>query len=79
LVGHGTLQPDPAKIDSVAKMEAPTTKKQLRSFLGSTGYFGKFIPKYADISSSIYYPPEGVVYYHTYCPTFRITQGWNGL
>ena len=53
LVGRGTLRPDPAKIECVVKLAPLKTKKELRSFLGYTGYFRRFIPNYAGISTSL--------------------------
>jgi len=38
------------KIDKVVKAPRPTTKKQLRSFLGLTGYYRNYIPNYAAIA-----------------------------
>ena len=41
--------PDPSKIQSVKSFLTPTNKKQVRRFLGLTGYYRKFIPDYAKI------------------------------
>ncbi|XP_068250341.1 uncharacterized protein [Palaemon carinicauda] len=40
------LQQD--KITAILDMPAPTTKKQLRSFIGSVNFYGRFIPNLAD-------------------------------
>lgn len=50
VVGNGILMPDPAKVEKVRKLSPPRNKKELRSFLGSTGYFRRFIPKYSIIA-----------------------------
>jgi transposase InsO family protein len=40
---------DPAKIDKVKAWPVPTTRKQLRSFLGFCGYYRRFIQHYSEI------------------------------
>lgn len=40
---HGT-RPDPAKIESIKMMPAPTDVSGVRSFLGAINYYGKFVP-----------------------------------
>ena len=40
----------PEKLDSIKKMPAPTTPKEIKQFLGVVGYYRKFIPRFADIA-----------------------------
>ena len=40
----------PEKLDSIKKMPAPTTAKEIKQFLGLVGYYRKFIPRFADIA-----------------------------
>ena len=40
----------PEKLDSIKKMPAPTTPKEIKQFLGLVGYYRKFIPRFADIA-----------------------------
>ena len=45
IVGNGEVRTEEAKVIAV---KAPKTKKQVRAFLGLTGYYRRFIPNYAD-------------------------------
>lgn len=51
VVGNGEVRPEISKIEAVATFPTPTTKKQVRAFLGLTGYYRKFIPNFADLAS----------------------------
>ncbi|XP_065082308.1 uncharacterized protein K02A2.6-like [Ochlerotatus camptorhynchus] len=41
--GQG-LHPDPAKVESISNMSAPTDVSGVRSFLGAINYYGKIVP-----------------------------------
>ncbi|XP_041785652.1 uncharacterized protein K02A2.6-like isoform X1 [Anopheles merus] len=43
------LRPNPAKIDAILKMPAPTNVSEVRSFLGAVNYYGKFVPKMREL------------------------------
>ena len=43
-VGSGTLKTNPSLLHKIHDETVPATKKQLRSFLGLTGYYRKFFP-----------------------------------
>ncbi len=47
------LRPTPDKIDKILKAPSPKTKKQLRSFLGLTGYYRAFVPNFSEIVVSL--------------------------
>ena len=49
-VGNGQLATNPDLIAKIQSKERPTTKKEVRSFLGLTGYYRKFIANYAEIA-----------------------------
>ena len=53
-MGHITsekgITPVPEKLDSIEKMPAPRTPKEVKQFLGLVGYYRKFIPQFADIA-----------------------------
>ena len=50
LVSGKGIKPLPEKLESVKKMQAPTTPKEIKQFLGLVGYYRKFIPRFADIA-----------------------------
>ena len=44
------FKPNPDKIKAILKYPIPKTQKEVRIFLGRTGYYRKFIKNYAKIS-----------------------------
>ena len=44
---------DPSKIDAIRDFPIPKNKKQLRRFLGMTGWYRRFIANYAGLSSDL--------------------------
>jgi hypothetical protein len=44
---------DESKIKSILDWPTPTTPKQIKSFLGFTNFYRKFIPKYAELSLAL--------------------------
>ncbi|MBN2235990.1 MAG: hypothetical protein JW729_00435, partial [Bacteroidales bacterium] len=49
IVLNGKISVDPKKIETIKNFVIPKTVKQLRSFLGLSGYYRKFIRGYAEI------------------------------
>lgn len=47
LLRSGTLQPDPDSTKAIAELLPPTTRTELRAFLGITGYYRMFVYRYA--------------------------------
>ena len=47
-LADGELRTQEDKVEKIRKFVPPKTKKQLRSFLGTTGFYRKFIPNYAE-------------------------------
>src|ERR1700730_17129841 len=50
MVGGGQLRMDPAKLKGVAEWKEPRNVKEIRKFLGFTGYYRYFVPNYSRIA-----------------------------
>ena len=50
LVSEKGFEPLPEKLESIRKMPAPRTVKEVKQFLGLIGYYRKFVPRFVDIS-----------------------------
>ena len=50
LISPEGMSPLPNKLDSIKHMPAPNSAKEIKQFLGLTGYYRKFVPRFADIS-----------------------------
>ena len=53
LVGNGQLTTTADKTERVANASRPQTKRQLRAFLGLTGYYRRFVPDYATMTAPL--------------------------
>ena len=53
VVGGGQVRPQEQKLCAVREFPVPTTKKEVRVFLGLTGYYRRFIPVYSTIATPI--------------------------
>ena len=52
-IGNGKRWPEEDKIEKVQKAETPQTKKELRSFLGLTGFYRSYVENYSKISATL--------------------------
>ena len=52
LISADGISPLPDKLTTIKKMPAPKDTKEIKQFLGLTGYYRKFVPRFADISRS---------------------------
>ena len=50
LISADGIRPLPNKLDSIKHMPAPKDAKEIKQFLGLTGYYRKFVPRFANIS-----------------------------
>ena len=50
LISPEGISPLPNKLDSIKHMPVPNSTKEIKQFLGLTGYYRKFVPRFADIS-----------------------------
>ena len=50
LISPEGISPLPNKLDCIKHMPAPKNVKEIKQFLGLTGYYRKFVPRFADIS-----------------------------
>ena len=48
------ISPETSKIDAINSLKAPTTIKELRSFLGMITYCSKFVPHFATITEPLH-------------------------
>ena len=51
VVRGGEVRPEVAKVEAVKKWKRPRTKKEMRMFLGLSGYYRRFIPQYSVIAA----------------------------
>ncbi|GFY31184.1 retrovirus-related Pol polyprotein from transposon 297 [Trichonephila clavipes] len=52
-IGSGSRSPSDLKIKAIADFPRPTTKTQVRSFLGLVGHYSHYIPNYSTIASPL--------------------------
>ena len=50
LISPEGISPLPNKLDCIKHMPVPKNAKEIKQFLGLTGYYRKFIPRFTDIS-----------------------------
>ena len=52
-IGQGEVKTQDDKVERICNVPIPTTKKQVRSFLGLAGYYCKFIDNYSKIAAPL--------------------------
>ena len=53
IVGSGLLKPEIDKLKAIKQLPIPKTKRDVRAFLGITGYYRKFIANYATVAAPL--------------------------
>ena len=53
VVGKGQVRPEPSKLEAVVAFPVPKTKKDVRAFLGLSGYYRRFIPNYSSVAAPL--------------------------
>ena len=53
VVGSGEVRPEQGKVQAVEAFYVPQTKKEVRTFLGLTGYYRHFVPDYATVAAPL--------------------------
>ena len=53
VVGSGEVRPDSAKVEAVKNFPVPRTKRDVRIFLGLSGYYRRMIPDYSTIATPL--------------------------
>jgi hypothetical protein len=48
------VRPDPGKVEAIESFPRPDSTKQLKSFLGMTSYYRKFISNFRNIAAPLY-------------------------
>ena len=47
------LKPDPSKVDTIKRMEAPSTKQDLQSFMGMVNFLSSYLHHMSDLTSNL--------------------------
>lgn len=53
IVGNGRRRPSELKVAAVVGYRRPSTKTEMRAFLGLTGYYQHYVPNYSEIASPL--------------------------
>ena len=76
IVGGGQLKTDPDKVMAIMDFPLPKTQRQVRRFLGMTGWYRRFIPNYAQLASPF---TDSLKKSKTFCLSESAVESFNEL
>lgn len=53
IVGQGCLKTDRSKVEAIEKFPLPKSPRQIRRYIGMTGWYRQFIPNFADLAAPL--------------------------
>ncbi|KAH8288942.1 hypothetical protein KR018_000365, partial [Drosophila ironensis] len=53
IIGKGVLRTDPAKVEAIRNMVVPRSAKEVRRFLGTAGWYRRFIRNFAEVAAPL--------------------------
>lgn len=53
VVGSGSHEPDPEKVEAIKNLQSPKTKKDVRSILGLLSYYRNYVPCFSEIAAPL--------------------------
>lgn len=62
-VGYGCVRPKTANVAAVLDFPVPTTKREIRRFLGMAGFYRRFCPNFAEVAAPLTNLTSGKVKY----------------